>query len=488
MRTVTQHSPQAAEGVRTLHSRDFSFHGFDVPQVANRVAEAVEREIEIHSGEPRVSIVEGAVFVPDPPRKGGQGTCGLVGSQAGVPDADLDEEVVYLGWLFPNHFGHFLTESLARTWFLEQLDPSVRVVFHHKGRAQRPPEGWALRILELFGVPRDRILVLDAPTRVRRMFVPEPLFAPRSTAQDHKVRAHQEMIRPYRTVASRIADAVKSSEQPVYLSRRLLSSGQRPIVGESELEGVLRENGFRIAHPQRMTIEDQIKLVNEHTDIFSSTGSAAHNVLFALQSPRLHLLTNEDRFSPNFFLFSAIAGAPTTFVNCLGRGGRPRLSGAPKYTPQLVQTPKIVEYLDACGLLATRPALSAGREPALQDQYDEAWLYAQVAIAMNKRGETLQREIEREALSLAAWSWPVSLALAGYYARRHVTRVDSMAKQFAELAAAEVDLDRLAHYRADVDGEVSTVVKRCDPATAVQVAAVVSDRFLGRSLDSDAVS
>ena len=71
-----------------------------------------------------------------------------------------------------------------------------------------------------------------------------------------------------------------------------------------------------------MTIEDQVRLVNGHSDIFSSLGSAAHNILFALGTPRLHLLASRDDIPANYFLCSALVGAPTTFVNCLGSGGR----------------------------------------------------------------------------------------------------------------------------------------------------------------------
>ena len=47
---------------------------------------------------------------------------------------EIDEEVVYLGWLF-DHFGHFLMQSLARIWFLTEVSPSVRVIFDPPGRA-----------------------------------------------------------------------------------------------------------------------------------------------------------------------------------------------------------------------------------------------------------------------------------------------------------------------------------------------------------------
>ena len=108
-------------------------------------------------------------------------------------------------------------------------------------------------------------------------------------------------LRPFREVADALAADVKPSEQPLYLSRRRLTSRQRPVVGEPELEELLRDNGFAIAYPETMTIEDQVRLINSHADIFSSLGSAAHSILFALGKPRLHLLASRDDIPPIIF-------------------------------------------------------------------------------------------------------------------------------------------------------------------------------------------
>lgn len=229
-----------------------------------------------------------------------------------APVDELKGEVVYLGWFF-THFGHFLMESLTRTWFLDQVDPSVKVVFHRKTGAE--PAGITSTILAAFGIPPERIVFLERPTRLRRVIVPEPLY-------ELSYGAHEWMPRPFREVAARIVGDSSRLDQPVYLSRRLLPSGRRQIVGEFELEEALRENGFRIAHPETMTFSDQVRLVNQHSQILTSAGSASYNVFFALNEPTLHFMTagipRED-----YFLSPAVAGAPSSYCNCLGLGGRP---------------------------------------------------------------------------------------------------------------------------------------------------------------------
>ncbi len=494
-------------GLSPLDPHLFSFHGFG--DLTSSAEEKI-RGVGIRGGEPEVAIVEGGVFVPavnvwDAGHGGGQlSFAGGVVTADGqpvdaahlrrgrqklrggldepvtvAPEREADDEVVYLGWLF-DHFGRFLLDSLARAWFLDDVDPSARVAFHYpppsrslsRGWEARIPE-WQLRILDAFGVPRHRILVPEVPTRFRRLIVPEALFVQGNSA-------HPEMVRPFRQVASRFVDGAKRSAQPVYLSRRLLSSRRRPIVGEAELEDVLRENGVLVVHPETMTFADQVRLVNAHTDILSNVGSAAHNVLFALGKPTLHLLANGDRIPRNFFLCSALADAPTAFINCLSTRDRPPFGGA-QATPVFAETSTLADYLEERGLLKTRLRASlAGRSnPALRQQYDEAWFYARVRSAITD-DEPLPPALEDEATGLARSSWPVSAILALYYTdvEPAASRAVAMAERFAELAAAEHDVNRLMHYRAEVDGIAQSVAAVCDPPLTARLAAVLADRFV----------
>lgn len=161
----------------------FSFHGFGDRKWERQSRSRLERRHVIRTGEPKVEVVKNALFVPaasEPKREvvaSQIGTCaGLFGSdgqpiaiadlQRGItvfvgtagpavhlPVVDLDEPVVYLGWLLDYHFGHFLLKSLARTWILNQVEPTLRVVFHHRDPSQTGAPPWARQILEAFGVP-----------------------------------------------------------------------------------------------------------------------------------------------------------------------------------------------------------------------------------------------------------------------------------------------------------------------------------------------
>jgi len=487
---------------RPLTANDFSFHGFE--ELTADVEETLQ-DIGVRSGPLSTTVVEDAVFVPttrvslaDPGLRRTSITGGLL-TRDGQPidfaqarrrttrfgplvrgevveemreqavvqaRREVDEEVVYLGWLM-EHFGHFLSESLTRTWFLEEIEPSIKIVYHMKSDFRL--SGTAQRILKAFGIPFDRILFLEEPTLLRRVIIPEPL---------HELHwsIHERMPHKFREVAAKIVECGERVSQPVYLSRRLLSSQSRQIVGEFELEEILRENGFHIAYPETMSFEDQVRLFNRHADIFTDTGSAAYNMLFAFNQPTLHFLTS-DVPRQDYFLLPAVCDCPAAYCNCLGRGGRL----FSKSTPLLAQIPQIVDYLETRGFMQKRLRASlVARNASFQERFDEEWFYATVRRT-GPGGEAFSPQLEDEVFHLARSSWPLSLMLAKYYSVRDTSRVDPLVRQFADLVSIESDISRLATYQADVEYAATRILKNfpaLDTETSTRLASALADRFL----------
>lgn len=470
-----------------LRPSDFSFYGFDdlLPGLERSLG-----DLSIRHGEPGVEIVENAVFVPpvEMEERGkfegavltedgapiaaaqaerrfgafGSQTLGALSEPVEVaPSAVVEEEVVYLGW-FIGHFGHFLLESLARVWFLERIDPAIKVVFHVE--RERYLKGSLSPILALFGIPPDRVLLLDRQTVLRRVLIPEPLY-------EISHAAHERMPSPFRRVAGDIAGGVDRSEQPLYLSRRMLSSMKRQIVGEFEMEEIFRENGFLVAHPETMSFREQVRLINRHRDVFTTDGTAAYLTLFALQPPRLHVLTSDVPI-PDYFLVPKAEGAEAWYSNCLRGEEDPSLY----YMPPVVQMETLAGYLESHGLLRARLRTSlATRASELESAYGAARMYTLVQHHI-VRGE-LSEQLEADAQRWARSSWPIGWVLSCYYAFRQSARTEPAVLQFIDLLAQETDVNRLAHYFDDVNLRAAKVASRCGAATAARLAEVMGDRF-----------
>lgn len=442
---------------RRLSPSDISFHNFDgyMEEVAR-----VLQYVGVRSEQPTVEVVEDGIIVPDVAqphgpfkfqggildadgipvesahlRRGGRGIGGLALPLTVEPVVELDEDVVYLGWLQAYHYGLFLLESLSRAWFLPEVDPSTRVAFHQVGRY--PPAGASRRILDLMGVPPERMIISTTPMRARRVFVPEALF-------ELYTEAHDDMVNPFREVAAQImgSGSGKPSEQPVYLSRGRLTSDRRIIIGEAELEQILRDNGFLVVYPENLSLDEQVRLFNDHTDIFACAGSAAHTVLFTLGHPRLHLLTT-DVPAPEFFIVALISGAELAFINCL--------QGEDNHTfPRMLDLPPIVQYLTEHEFIGEQPDEEmAALQADVQERYHQALVFGRIRqyIAV---GHGIPAEIEEEAQRLAETSWPISWGLARYYAVNDQVQSAAMARQFVRLLDEDDDPEKVAHHLREV--------------------------------------
>lgn len=493
-----------------LDPDDFTFFGFG--QLTRDERRKISR-LTIRSGPPGLTLVENAVLdsggdaAAERPRrltggifdstgapvdaasvmrKGGK-QFGRTDSLSGVGLASIAEDVIYLGPLF-NHFGRVLLETLARAWFLnDPRSASQRVVVSVANSAQDELAPWLPPLLEAFAIPPHRLYPTSQVTQFRQITVPEPLF-------EQSYSAHRRMVEPFHRVAENLGAGFVVSDQPLYLSRNALSSRQRPIIGEAEIERIFSANGARIVYPETLPLAEQVRLFNTHRDVFSPVGSAAHSVLFATNRPRLHLLASRDDIPANFFLCSALSRAATTFVNCLisaGQSGddveletvpeRRGLTGRGKdpnsglqSRPQKVEIEPFMEYLKSQGFTrhSYRPLAKSDRE-MIDARFDEAWAYARLRKAAGK-SSPLSRDAEEMARRVSSTSWPVSLMMARYYSRlQDAPRARVMVIQFLEQIAVEQDERRLRHFQADVASLVQRLTRLVDPDVGLRLQAAI---------------
>ena len=92
----------------------------------------------------------------------------------------------------------------------------------------------------------------------------------------------------------------------------------RLIENEINLETLLKENGFIVAHPQELTLEEQIRLINKHKVIVGVWGSSLHNIVFSLD-PQVKLICLGDKYniSANFFLVDGIKKTKSIYIGAL---------------------------------------------------------------------------------------------------------------------------------------------------------------------------
>ncbi|UVC28649.1 DUF563 domain-containing protein [Pantoea sp. SOD02] len=194
----------------------------------------------------------------------------------------LDEDVIF-GGVLHRHFGHFITESLCRLWYaIKYRTPGQKVVFLKESNFKEK----YLKLLNIAGLNSNEIIIIEEPMRFRSVVIPEQSTLFFSYFNSNFIVPHEKMMK----------DIAPSEHKKVYLSRSKFTKND--IINENYFEDFFRKQGYFIAYPETLTMEEQISLMKGANDIASVMGTASHLVLFAKKNANvIMLLRSRNKFN-----------------------------------------------------------------------------------------------------------------------------------------------------------------------------------------------
>ncbi len=197
---------------------------------------------------------------------------------------------LYLGWFF-NHYGHFILESFSRCWALEESGSVDGYLFHlHAPRPEARRD--YLGFFSLLGLPLHRLHFVMEPVSVDELLVPSQQAVLARGMSPEVLELYPRMAHRARTLMP-----ATSGHRKLYLSRRLLPDSMRKAANEMALESRFREKGYRVVHPQYLSIQQQLSLYYGARQFAGLDGSGLHNVLFSEEPESMWLLGAENRLA-----------------------------------------------------------------------------------------------------------------------------------------------------------------------------------------------
>ena len=182
---------------------------------------------------------------------------------------------LYVGPYF-SQFGHFYIESLSRIWALNQIEEKIDGLLFLPKRASANPQdqldtraGW----LGILGYDGDARILME-PTQVEQLYVPSMGIG----IDEYLVGsgAHQSFIKENFGQGIRAEGADR-----IYISRFDLYDKASSYIGEGHFQRFLRDEGYTVIHPQKMTMAEQIAQYRAAKDVIAADGSALHLLAFA---------------------------------------------------------------------------------------------------------------------------------------------------------------------------------------------------------------
>ncbi|SET16303.1 Protein of unknown function [[Clostridium] aminophilum] len=211
--------------------------------------------------------------------------------------SERDDTVVFLG-LWPNIWGHCLTDNLRRLWvldntaFMEKYGKRKFVYIPFEDKDIIPN---FQSLLSMIGCDRITLEPVRTVTRFREVILPDECFyrrndGPRPFVREFGTRLYTE---EYRNLIQKIRNcekprSIEKRTQKIYCSTRKRTRYNE--FGERRLEIYFRKLGFEIIYPEEHSFEEQLNLFRNCSEFAATVGSVSHNIMFLREHTKVWLI------------------------------------------------------------------------------------------------------------------------------------------------------------------------------------------------------
>lgn len=183
--------------------------------------------------------------------------------------AYMDVDAVFVGNVYPQ-FGHFLLEHMNRAYAaMDKKYKNAKFVLINN-KDVNPVPNYMFELLELLGVKRENILIVNETTQFRNVYVP---------VQGFNIPVYSSVA--FGKIYDAIAKNVKSPKQTfdkIYVSRTAMKT--RRTFGEKTVQKIFEKNGYKVICPETLPLTEQIGLVKNARVLAGCAGTALHLALF----------------------------------------------------------------------------------------------------------------------------------------------------------------------------------------------------------------
>ncbi len=241
--------------------------------------------------QPRVRVVEG--------------TYGRVTEPEPAPQR-LDGSFYFLDYAHPGHYGHLMTEALAKLWGWERArsdDPDLRLLLRrHPRDAERSRPRPDAAVLAAYGIPESELTWVDGPVRVDRLVGATPMWH-----NNEPFHAHPDMREVWSRLRRGFADpGAPPGPELVFVTRR---EGNRPCRNVDRVEGIFADHGFTVVRPGGLTPAEQAHTFADARVVAGFGGTGMFNLVHASGLTDVIVLNHDAYAARNEHLMALLMNA-----------------------------------------------------------------------------------------------------------------------------------------------------------------------------------
>lgn len=183
------------------------------------------------------------------------------------PVATCDVPVLFAGGV-PQQFGHVILNSLGRLWALDKLPEATALLYLPRRFANISSYPYLVPLLELLGV-QTQVFLHQRTTLYRCLYTAKDLFGERhGGAMDPLMRAWISQRLPPKGPITK--------GRKVYFTRSQLGPKVGRYCNEELLEQLLAADGYEIVAPERLSLSEQVTVMQDAETLLFAESSALH--------------------------------------------------------------------------------------------------------------------------------------------------------------------------------------------------------------------
>ena len=229
----------------------------------------------------------------------------------------MDETVLYGGTLL-EHPGHLITECFAdRLWWIAQnADSDIKIAIEmiwHNTKLYEQYNSFVMQYLDAFGIPEDRIIVIEKPTQFKKIIIPDQSSVPLNYCFPYEFT--KEYILPFRHITKRLTPG---KYKKIYFTKS--KTHRNNVLGEDYFIDFFEKKGFQIIHPEDYTIKEKAELMYGAEEVVTIDGTSSLFTVFCKPTVKLTILTRRMDFwdTPQLLINEAVGIKEFFLVNTSG--------------------------------------------------------------------------------------------------------------------------------------------------------------------------
>lgn len=225
------------------------------------------------------------------------------------PTRTLPGHYYHLDCWSPGHFGHVMTEVVARLWgwpIAKAEFPDLKAIFRRRYPNERHPE-LELALFTAFGIDRSDIVWVDEPVWLTSVVTASQMwqnFTP--------LFVHPQIVQTWDRM--RAGAVVKRADRPpcIFVSRRPSLKG-RSCRNAAAVEAFFARHGFAVVFPEELDLAEQAAVFGNAKVVAGFAGSGLFNILYAGDLTTLIVLSHEGYTARNEHLYTMALGCTTHY-------------------------------------------------------------------------------------------------------------------------------------------------------------------------------